>query len=295
MMRSMPERRRRIRSKPIVSGRGRKRQRLFNGGKLEEVPEQEDLKSRHHVLVLIVVAVGLAWRSCLACMALVPCQRTCCCPCPSLTHRVALAAQASEPAGAAAQDGGAYSDGLHVGHGGGAAVQADVGGEGGLEAGLACVRSHPVPSLHPSVALSLWSAGVQRVAREVAHGQGARKCTLGCVSLRPPHGPALDQGPIPPGLGSKAPSSPYPLLRENRSADTRGTAASTTGQPRTEALGAMDRGTARRRIRRAGGRHWQAGGTGMRRQWRNWGAWDACTQLGRLFVQPARLYHQLFV
>mmetsp|Transcript_35252 Transcript_35252/g.64064 ORF Transcript_35252/g.64064 Transcript_35252/m.64064 type:complete len:454 (-) Transcript_35252:330-1691(-) len=46
------------------------------------------------------------------------------------------AAEAGEPGGAATQDGGAHSDGLHVGHGGGAAKDTHVGREGRLQAGF---------------------------------------------------------------------------------------------------------------------------------------------------------------
>jgi len=57
-----------------------------------------------------------------------------------LRPRVVLAPERGEPLWAAAQDGGGDGDGLHVGDGGGAAVEADVGGERGLEAGLALGR-----------------------------------------------------------------------------------------------------------------------------------------------------------
>mmetsp|Transcript_13526 Transcript_13526/g.36624 ORF Transcript_13526/g.36624 Transcript_13526/m.36624 type:complete len:318 (-) Transcript_13526:32-985(-) len=54
-----------------------------------------------------------------------------------LGARVALAAQASKPAGSPPQDGGAHSNSLHIGDGGGAPIQTNVGREWGLQTGLA--------------------------------------------------------------------------------------------------------------------------------------------------------------
>ncbi len=50
---------------------------------------------------------------------------------------IVLAAKGGEPLGAAPQDGGRDRHGLHIGHGGGAAVEAHIGREGRLEARLA--------------------------------------------------------------------------------------------------------------------------------------------------------------